>query len=116
MFYGATPLIFEYAKKLRNTLTPTEVILWDRLKEYFPEIKFRRQHPISCYIADFYCHSKKIVIEIDGSIHDLADVKTNDLIRQRTLEDLGLKILRFTNNEIIYHLESVIQKIESEIK
>jgi imidazole glycerol-phosphate synthase subunit HisF len=53
MFYGAGPMIFELAKKLRNNVTPTEMILWGRLKEYFPELKFRRQHPVSLYIADF---------------------------------------------------------------
>ncbi len=60
MFYGASPMIFELAKKLRNKVTPTEMILWGRLKEYFPQLKFRRQHPIKIYIADFYCHSEKI--------------------------------------------------------
>ena len=71
MFYGAGHLIFENAKELRNNVTPTEMILWGSLKEYFIDIKFRRQHPISFYIVDIYCHSLKLVIEIDESIHDL---------------------------------------------
>jgi imidazole glycerol-phosphate synthase subunit HisF len=116
MFYGAGNLIFEKAKKLRNNVTPTEMILWGRLKEYLPEIKFRRQHPISLYIADIYCHSKKLIIEIDGSIHDLKEVKINDQVRQKALEDLGLRIIRFTTNEILNNLESVLETIEKNLK
>ncbi len=112
MFYGAGPLIFKLAKKLRNNVTPTEMILWGRLKEYFPEFKFRRQHPISLYIADFYCHEKRIIIEIDGSIHNLEKVRSNDIIRQKDLETLGIKVLRFTTKEIMNELESVLQRIE----
>ena len=100
MFYGAGHLIFERAKKLRNNVTPTEMILWGRLKEYFPNLKFRRQHPVSLYIVDLYCHTEKLVIEIDGSIHDLEEVKISDEIRQKDLEYLGLKVIRFTTNEI----------------
>ena len=116
MFYGARHLIFERAKKLRNNVTPTEMILWGRLKEYFPELKFRRQHPISFYIVDIYCHSKKLAIEIDGSIHDREEVKIKDELRQKELEDLGLKIIRFTTKEITSELESVLQTIEKHLK
>ena len=83
MFYGASPIIFELAKKLRNNVTPVEMILWGKLKEYFPELKFRRQHPVSIYIADFYCHSQKLVIELDGSIHNVPIVKINDSIGKK---------------------------------
>lgn len=72
---------FELAKKLKNNVTSTEMTLGGRLKEYFPELRFRRQHPISLYIADFYCHSKKLIIEIDGSIHNLDCVKSKDILR-----------------------------------
>ena len=116
MFYGAGPIIFELAKKLRNNVTPTEMILWGNLREHFPDLKFRRQHPIAIYIADFYCHSQKLIIELDGSIHNLPDVKTNDIVRQKDLEDLGLKIIRFTNKEITNNLEQVLQTIEKNIK
>jgi len=111
MFYGAGPVIFELAKKLRNNVTLTEMILWGRLKEYFPKLRFRRQHPISLYIVDFYCHAEKLVIEIDGNIHDLETVRSNDIIRQKDLEDFGLKVLRFTTKEIMNDLESVLRKI-----
>ena len=109
-------MIFEKAKKLRNNVTLTEMILWGRLKEYFPTIKFRRQHPISFYIVDLYCHSKKLVIEIDGSIHDLEEMKIKDELRQKELEALGLEVIRFTTKEITNELESVLQKIEKHFK
>jgi len=92
------------------------MILWGRLKEYFPELKFRRQHPISIYIADFYCHSKKLIIEIDGSIHTLPEVSRNDISRQKDLEDLGIRVIRFTNKDILNDLETTIGKIENSIK
>ncbi len=86
------------------------------MKEYLHEMKFRRQHPISFYIVDIYCHSKKLVIEIDGSIHDLEETKIKDELRQKQLEALGLKVIRFTTKEIINELESVLQIIENNLK
>ena len=97
-------------------VTNEEMILWGILKEKFPTLKFRRQHPISNYIADIYCHSQKLVIEIDGSIHNLEQVRINDEIRQSDIEALGLKVIRFTNKEIRNSLEQVIQIIENSIK
>ena len=73
MFYGADPAIFDNAKALRNSLTHEEVIFWNKLKDIF-QFKFRRQHPISIYIAGFYCHKLKLVIEIDGPIHNVKEV------------------------------------------
>jgi len=70
MFYGASPLIFERAKELRKRMTETENILWNALRRKNRKgYKFRRQHPMSTYIADFYCHQLKLVIEIDGGYH-----------------------------------------------
>lgn len=67
MFYGSSPVIFANAKKLRNEPTASEIIFWSLLKQHFPGYRFKRQHPISQYIADFYCHKLKLVIEIDGA-------------------------------------------------
>src|SRR5688572_6957142 len=113
MFYKADPLIFSIARELRNKLTPAEQIFWLRLKEQFPKYKFRRQHPISIYIADFYCHKLKLVIEIDGSIHDSEEAKLNDEKRQNDLENLNLTVIRFTNNQVKKEIELVIEKISS---
>ena len=60
-------------------------------KRKFPKFKFSRQHPISICIADFYCHTERLIIEIEGSIHDLDEVKIKDVLRQEDPEDLGLQ-------------------------
>ena len=116
MFYNADPLIFENARELRKRLTPAEQTFWLRLKEKFPEYKFRRQHPISIYIADFYCHKLKLVIEIDGTFHDSMEAKLSDETRQKHLESLNLKVVRFTNEQIKNDVENMIQIIASIIK
>jgi cyclase len=113
MFYGASPLIFAKAKQLRNHVTHTEMILWGRLKESFPAFKFRRQHPISIYITDFYCHSLKLVIEIDGNVHLLDKVKKHDEVRENDLKSFGLTVMRFTTQDISKELESVINCIQN---
>ena len=61
-------LFFENAKALRNNLTQEELVFWGKIKEYFPEYKFRRQHPVANYIVDVYCHKLKLVTEVDGSV------------------------------------------------
>ena len=95
MHYGAHPLIFRKAEELRNRMTHAEELLWNYLKTNEWKIKFRRQHSISLYVADFYCHKLKLVIEVDGSIHENEDVKRNDIEREANLKSLGLHILRF---------------------
>lgn len=116
MHYGAHPLLFKKAEELRNRLTPAEELLWNYLRNNEWKYKFRRQHPLFMYVADFYCHRLKLIIEIDGSIHDLEEVKQNDEIRQKNIETLGIKVIRFTNNEIFQHLEIVLQKIHQTLQ
>ena len=116
MFYKADPLIFSKARELRNKLTLAEQTFWLRIKELFPEYKFRKQHPISIYIADFYCHKLKLVIEIDGPIHNSEEAKLNDEKRQKDLENLNLTVIRFTNEQIKSEIERVIDIISSTIK
>jgi len=82
MFMGANHLIFRNAQALRNNMTDAEVLLWGHLKGNGYGLKFRRQHPIEAYIADFYCHKLKLIIELDGGIHNRSDVAANDLERQ----------------------------------
>lgn len=113
MHKGAIGILYQRARELRNNATPAEDILWGYLKTKPCGCKFRRQHPYSVYILDFYSHPLKLVIEIDGSIHNNPDVKNNDLIRQKKLEEDGLMVVRFSNEEIFEALETVIQKVES---
>jgi len=112
MFYGASNLIFKRAKELRNRLTDSESLLWNHIKGKQLGVKFRRQHPISNYIADFYCHEIKLVIELDGSIHNLPEIASNDLERQKHIEEIGLTVLRFTNRELYHNLNQVLDKIK----
>jgi phosphoribosylformimino-5-aminoimidazole carboxamide ribotide isomerase len=115
MFYKASPLIFQKAEELRNNLTEAENILWSYLKENFFGIKFRRQHPASIYVLDFYAHKIKLAIEVDGSIHSLEEVKKNDLQRQSHLESLGISFIRFSNFEVVKQTDKVLEKIKIEI-
>ncbi len=116
MFYEAHPLILKRAEELRNNLTETEELLWNYLRQNQLGIKFRRQHPASMYVLDFYAHQLKLAIEIDGSIHALEDVKKNDNARQQYLESLGISFLRFSNNEVTHSFDKVIQLINEKIK
>ena len=115
MFLKASGLIFENAKALRANPTHAEMVMWGYLKRKPLGCKFRRQHPIADYIADFYCHELKLIIEIDGSIHDEPDVIIKDQERQSYLENEGICFLRFTNDGVEKQLETVIKKIESYI-
>jgi len=112
MFYGATNLLFEKAKKLRENMTQAELVLWEYLRQHPFGFKFRRQHPLGIYVVDFYCHKLKLVIEVDGSVHSLKEIKEADLERQRLLEMEGLKVIRFTNEEILKTKEVVVEKIK----
>lgn len=115
MFLGADKLIFKNAAVLRGQMTAAETLLWGYLKGSQLGAKFRRQHPLGIYIADFYCHQYKLVIELDGGVHDRLDVKTNDIERQKSLENDGLKVLRFRNEQIFNQLETVLNKIKEAI-
>lgn len=115
MHSGATNNIFQRARELRNNATYTEEILWGYLKTKPLGYKFRRQHPYAIYILDFYCHKKKLVIEVDGNIHEQEEVRAMDNLRQRQLEADGLIVIRFTNQQIKNSLESVIQLIEKRL-
>lgn len=115
MFYGASHLIFQKAEQLRNNCTHTEELLWSYLRVSKLGVKFRRQHPAAIYILDFYCHELQLAIELDGTIHQLEEVKKNDLIRENTLRSLGIEILRFDNREVLENMSAVVNKIEQTI-
>ena len=116
MFSGADNFLFGRASSLRKQQTYAEEILWNYLRTKPLCFKFRRQHPFSIYILDFYCHQLKLAIEVDGSIHNLDEVNQNDMVRQKQLEQEGLTFLRFSNDEIKLKPEEVIHKIETFLK
>ena len=115
MFYGAPPSVFEKAKLLRNNQTKAEIILWARLNRKQLGIKFRRQHPIHYYIADFYCHSMKLVIELDGDYHlNLSQIES-DKNRTKDLNALGIKVIRFSDEQVLERTDEVVEKIRNEL-
>jgi cyclase len=115
MFEGASHLLFENAKNLRNNMTGAEMMLWMHIREGIDGYKFRRQHPIGLYVADFYCHKAKLIIEIDGSIHNLHDVQLQDKQKQTDLERWGYKVIRFTNKEVQQGVDLIINEIRKTI-
>jgi len=116
MFEGASYLIFEKAKQLRKNMTPAETVLWMHLKAGLEGYKFRRQHPIGIYIADFYCHRAKLIIELDGSIHQLEEVQQNDNKREADLLEWGYQVIRFSNQEVFNKINFVLNRILADIK
>lgn len=116
MFYKASPLIFEMATKLRSNPTPSEELLWNYIGQGQLGIKFRRQHPASLYVLDFYAHQLKFAIEIDGSIHAVEEVKRNDHKRQTYLESLGISFLGFSNEQVLVKTEFVLSEIKNIIR
>ena len=108
---------FEFARTMRHTPTEAERLLWEKLrKRQLDNYYFRRQHPLSNYIADFYCHSKKLIIEVDGSIHNSSEAIEYDNSREYVLEELGYTVIRFTNSEIYEDIDSVTKKIAEVLK
>lgn len=112
MHKGAPPESFVKAKKLRESMTPSEIKLWDYLKnKNFQGLKFRRQHPIHIYIVDFYCHKLGLIIELDGEYHNEDLQIKKDWERTKILKFQNLRILRFTNEEVNNSIEEVLNKL-----
>ncbi len=113
MFYNAKPQIFEKAKSMRKNMTSAELLLWEKLKgKKVLGLRFRPQHPIDIFIADFYCHPIKLVIEVDGGIHKSKDQKEYDLGRTAELNYLKIEVIRFTNEEVEKDMRQVIETIK----
>ena len=113
MFFGAKRDIFQKAEQLRLNLTIAERTLWERLNKNQLGNRFKSQHPIDIFIVDFYCHKYGLVIEIDGEIH--LSQQEYDNGRTVELEKYGLKVIRFTNKEVINDIENVIQRIKENL-
>ena len=112
MHFQAPPQIFANAKKLRAHRTPTEIILWEALREKKLEgFRFRQQHPIEDYVLDFYCHSAHLAVELDGEYHFTEEQQRLDDNRTARLSFLGIKVIRFSNIHVQYHLEHVLSDI-----
>ena len=115
-------IALQYARTLRKNPTYAEKILWaDLRKRRQHEKKFLRQHPIffsdvgkeRFYIADFYCHEAKLVVELDGRVHDFQ--KEQDEARTFVINQLGIKVIRFTNDDVENNLNDVMERIYEEL-
>lgn len=108
------PKLVQRAKDLRKNMTLAEKRIW---YDYFRNFKFRvlKQRPIDHFIVDFYCHELKLVIEIDGDSHFTDEGKAYDKLRTQVLEGYGLKVLRFTNDEVLNNFEGVCRQVEEMI-
>jgi very-short-patch-repair endonuclease len=107
------PVTRSRAQELRDSMTPMERLLWARLRHRRMEgIRFRRQHPVGPYIADFYCASTQLVIEIDGDSH--ARQEENDQRRTQWLNKNGYRVIRFTNDDVVNNIDGVMEVIRTE--
>jgi very-short-patch-repair endonuclease len=117
MFYDAPPDIFSKAKYLRSHMTPAEIKIWNFVKgKNIHGQRFRSQHPLGVYIADFYSHSIRLIIEIDGDIHNGESHKKYDNERTRDLNNWEIDVIRFTNDQVFNNFEMVQQQILNEVQ
>lgn len=106
--------LLELIREFRKNPTNAEKLMWECLRaRRLNGFKFRRQHPIARYVVDFYCHEARLIVEIDGDIHDVPDQMEYDRIRETELKALDLTILRIRNERVINETERVLEEIAS---
>jgi len=105
------PAILQLAREYRHPLTPAEAKIWSRVRNRGLGFKIRRQHPISRFIADFYCAEAKLVIEIDGDSHMGPEQQDYDTARTKWLEERGYQVVRIMNNDVHRHIDDVLKEI-----
>ena len=104
--------LYQYGRELRQDSTEAEKLLWAVLRNRkLNGLKFRRQHPLDKFIVDFYCNEKKLVVELDGNVHDEKANKEYDEARTAMLTGLNVIVLRFKNEEVITNMKDVLKKI-----
>ncbi|MCI0329947.1 MAG: endonuclease domain-containing protein [candidate division Zixibacteria bacterium] len=104
--------VFELCRKFRKESTTAEKLLWKCLRNrHLSELKFRRQHPLGRYIADFYCVEAGLVVELEGKVHNQAEQREYDKIRKEELAGRGLRVMKFDNEEVLKRTERVLAKI-----
>jgi leucyl-tRNA synthetase len=110
-------ILKEFARENRKTSTEAEDTLWQELRNrQIGDCKFRRQHAIESYIVDFVCLEKKLVIEVDGDYHNTEEQQSFDAARTIILNQHGFELIRFTNEEVLKDLSTVLQKISTALK
>jgi dTDP-4-amino-4,6-dideoxygalactose transaminase/very-short-patch-repair endonuclease len=110
------PLLQEFAKQNRHNPTEAEEVLWNILRDKNETgYKFRRQHIVDQYIADFACIEKSLIIEVDGNYHNIKGQAEEDAARTCVIENYGYRVIRFTNEEVLYDTEHTLQKIKNAV-
>jgi very-short-patch-repair endonuclease len=113
MYYNAPEFIIRLAKDLRAKQTQAEKELWEIIgAKKIMGLHFRRQQPVNMYITDFYCHSIRLAIEIDGEIHRKTEKHRNDLNRTAEFERFGITVIRFSNKEVLDDINMVKIQID----
>lgn len=105
--------LLDIRRDLRKSSTEAEQILWEYLRNNKLGVKFKRQHSIGNYIPDFYCASKRLIIELDGAAHTEKEQKEKDEERDKNLKEMNFSVLRFLNSEVETNIDSVIKKIKT---
>jgi very-short-patch-repair endonuclease len=106
------PKTVSQARALRKRMTKAEVVLWSRLRRQVANgMRFRRQHPVGPYVADFACIEARLVVEIDGSSHEISAVREHDRKRTEFLQSRGWRVLRVTNEDVFKRLDDVVEGI-----
>ena len=106
----------EYSRQLRENMTDAERHLWAKIRmKQLKGCQFYRQKPIGDYIVDFFCNRAKLVVEVDGGQHFSEEMAGYARIRDEYMSSLGLKVMRFTNAEVLKDIEGVVERIEGEI-
>lgn len=107
------PKLKEFARQLRNDSTRTEIFLWLKLKgKQMYGYDFHRQKPIDNYILDFFCYELMLGIEVDGYSHELIEVQIKDTKKEKRMNELGISVLRFSDNQVLNDMENVLRVIE----
>jgi very-short-patch-repair endonuclease len=106
LYLPYNPALKERARSLRRNMTPAEQMLWQQYLRHFP-YRVLRQRPIDNFIVDFYCAALRLVIEVDGEYHASPNMQVRDAERTRILEGYGLRVIRFTNQQVFSDLEGV---------
>jgi very-short-patch-repair endonuclease len=99
------------ARKLRREMSLAEVLLWQELRQRPAGMKFRKQHPAGPYVADFFCHDARLVVEVDGEAHDRGDRPQRDAARDAWFAERRFEVLRIPAQEVLANLEGVVQAI-----
>lgn len=112
-----SPRALEVARELRRRQTPAEALLWNLIRDRrHLGFKFRRQHRFGSYVADFYCHEARLIVELDGGIHDEPEIWKKDRWREENLEALRLRVIRISNELVLERPEQALERIRQAIE